>query len=99
MQNFHETFCCSCLARVHLRVLAQNMIANLAVNDFNEQAVDSPAARRYLLQNTRTVFFILDGRANALELSLKSINPRQELLFFFRCVGHTKVLLDMLYPV
>src|SRR6476661_7336425 len=99
MQYLHEAFGGLRLARVHFGILAQNMKANLSVDDLDKEAIDGATARSDLLQNTSAFLFLFDRHTDSFQLTLKAIYSRQQLLLFFRRMGHEPILLDILYPV
>src|SRR5215470_5101254 len=90
VENFNQIFGGSGFARIHLGIAAEDVEADFAVDDFDQQAVDGSAAGGDLLEHVGAVAFFRNGAANTLELTLQAVDPGQQLLFFFAGVSHRR---------
>jgi hypothetical protein len=99
MQNVQQIFGGAGFARVHSGVFAEDVEANLAVDNFHEKAIDSATACRDLLQDSGALVVVFEGAADGFDLAFDTVYAREQTAAFFSGMGHQKTSLDILYPV
>src|SRR5713101_1954483 len=98
MEDFDQVFGGAGFARVDFGGFAENVKADLAVDDFDQQTVDSAAAGGDLLKYGGALAILFESGANALDLAFDAIDASQQLAAFLHGVGHHSSV-DILYPV
>ena len=97
MQYGDKILCGSCLLGIHSGILIEDVKTNLALENLDQQTVHRTATGSDLLEHILAISLLLDLFPDALQLSVNSVYPYQQLLLLVGGVGQSTCLLDILY--
>jgi hypothetical protein len=69
-------------------VRIDHVLADMVLDDFSDEAVESPATGCRLLQNVGTFSISFDRARDGVQLAAQAFDPVQELALLFRDVIH-----------
>jgi hypothetical protein len=92
VENFHQVFGGARFAGIYFGGLAEDVVTDFAVNNFDQQAVDGTAARGDLLQHRGALTFLFEGGADAFDLAFDAIDASEKFTAFLNGVCHLSSL-------
>jgi hypothetical protein len=89
VKNLNQVFGSARFAGVHFGGLAEDMITNFAVNDFDKQTIDGAAARGNLLQHRGALALLFQSGADTFDLAFDAVDTSEKFAAFLDGVGHS----------